>query len=713
MNLAEALNAAAPEIVRPRRDRFFKLDPALVAREQYENGEPMIMVFNRGNGNLYRFMPQIWEVLQHFDGSTSYDDIAEAIAPTFPLSAADLKTYAEGLAESDFWFKSPQEKNEALHHQHQEERRAHVQKKSKYGDVSHMQFSAWDPDVFLTRWYNAIRFVFTRWFTMLTLAMFAIMAVIFVANWCEIGRDTLQYYTFTEKSFSDIVEFWLLFFFMGFFHESAHGLTCKHFGGEVHSMGFHLIYLTPAFFIDVSEVYVYGGKWQRLASLLSGIWVEMMFCSAATLVWWGTPPGIFAHEFAYKMMLITGVAVIVVNANPLIKLDGYFMFCELFGTPEIKDRSTAFISTWVRNKIFRLPVDIEYIQGKRQWLYIGYGVLSGAYSYMLLFTVSRFAYNVFTSYAPEWGVLPGVGVFLLIFRSRIKNLLRFMKIVSLDKREWLRSRLATRKAAFIAAVILLAALIPIWPDRIEARCSIKPAARAIVRAEVPGFVREMKVQEGDRVETGQVLAVLHNPEVESVAARARVEMITAQADYSRAQLSYASLGSTMARRDEMEKRERLARAERERLVLKAPIAGVVTTRNPQDEVGAYREAGETVVDVAGSGGSIAEAYVPESDLRNLRVGQTAALYVDELNRVKSGKVVRLSAEATQLASGLMHVQDYKGLEPPKYYVADIELDSAVVVRDQATATAKINVGHISAATILRRGVRDFLGRKLW
>jgi hypothetical protein len=75
--------------------------------------------------------------------------------------------------------------------------------------------------------------------------------------------------------------------------------------------------------------------------------------------------------------------------------------------------------------------------------------------------------------------------------------------------------------------------------------------------------------------------------------------------------------------------------------------------------------------------------------------------------------VRLSAEATPLASGLMHVQDYKGLEPPKYYVADIELDAAVMVRDQATATAKINVGHISAATILRRGVRDFLGRKLW
>jgi hypothetical protein len=76
-------------------------------------------------------------------------------------------------------------------------------------------------------------------------------------------------------------------------------------------------------------------------------------------------------------------------------------------------------------------------------------------------------------------------------------------------------------------------------------------------------------------------------------------------------------------------------------------------------------------------------------------------------------VVRISAEATPIAPGLIHLQDYKGLEPPKYYVTDIALDEAVSVRDQSTAIAKINVGRISAATLVRRGIRDFLGRKLW
>jgi hypothetical protein len=140
---------------------------------------------------------------------------------------------------------------------------------------------------------------------------------------------------------------------------------------------------------------------------------------------------------------------------------------------------------------------------------------------------------------------------------------------------------------------------------------------------------------------------------------------------------------------------------------------VVTTHNTEDELGAYREAGDTVVEIAGREGSIAEAYVPESDLRNLQVGQPAKLFIDELRSVRQGTVVRISSEATPIAQGLMHTVDYKGLEPPKYYVTGIALNSAVSLRDQATATAKIQVGRVSAATIFARGVRDFLGRKLW
>ena len=52
--------------------------------------------------------------------------------------------------------------------------------------------------------------------------------------------------------------------------------------------------------------------------------------------------GLFMHDFAYKVILITGLAVIVMNQNPLLKLDGYYFLTELIGIPDLKERSTSF-----------------------------------------------------------------------------------------------------------------------------------------------------------------------------------------------------------------------------------------------------------------------------------------------------------------------------------------------------------------------------------
>ena len=181
--------------------------------------------------------------------------------------------------------------------------------------------------------YPRLRWVYTQWFTTLTLLLFAFMVYVFASRWGEIGHDTLKYYNFTDKGARDLVEFWVLFPILAFFQESAHGLTCKHYGGQVHRMGFHLIYLSPAFFVDVTEAWVYADRWQRFITIMAGIWVEMIFCAVSTIVWWGTPAGSYAHELSYKIMLITGVAVVVVNMNPLIKLDGYYAFSEIVGAP--------------------------------------------------------------------------------------------------------------------------------------------------------------------------------------------------------------------------------------------------------------------------------------------------------------------------------------------------------------------------------------------
>ncbi len=134
-------------------------------------------------------------------------------------------------------------------------------------------------------------------------------------------------------------------------------------------------------------------------------------------------------------MLITGVAVVVVNMNPLIKLDGYYAFSEILGFSDIKEKSTAYLSSWVRRYVFRLPVEVEYVPRRRRTLYVVYAILSGLYSYALLFAVVRFSRNVFLNYSREWAFLPALALAYFIFRSRIRAFVRFMKTVYLDKKD--------------------------------------------------------------------------------------------------------------------------------------------------------------------------------------------------------------------------------------------------------------------------------------
>ncbi len=121
--------------------------------------------------------------------------------------------------------------------------------------------------------------------------MFGVMVWMWADKFGEIFNDSFAFYNFTAKSSWDLVEFWFLFGAMAFFHETAHGLTCKHFGARVESMQFMLMYFAPTFMCDCTQVWIVGDKKARIATIIAGIWGDLMICVVATFIWWGTATG--------------------------------------------------------------------------------------------------------------------------------------------------------------------------------------------------------------------------------------------------------------------------------------------------------------------------------------------------------------------------------------------------------------------------------------
>src|SRR5271167_823736 len=376
MNLTRVLEVALPEIpARTLSDRPPRMPPDVVFKEHLEDGEPIVRVLVPSQDAMYRFPRQNWDLIQLFDGCRSFEDIAEIYSGTMgrAYSPEAIREFAASLEAMDFWYKTPQEKNIQLMQKTADERRKLLKsRKSKFGDLSEITFPAFKTDRFISWLYRYTSFVYTWWFTLITLAAFGLATWISIAHWSEIGRDTLQFYNFKAKSWGDVAVFYLLAVIILGWHELGHGHACKHYGGRVPAMGFLLIYLTPAFYTDTSEGFVKGTRYQRFIIAMAGVWAELWVYALVTPIWWGTPPGTDLHNAAYLMMLMSGIAGLLLNWNPLMKLDGYYMLSEVLEIADLKEASTAYVSAWVKRNIWGLPIEVPYVPKHRRLGFVIY-----------------------------------------------------------------------------------------------------------------------------------------------------------------------------------------------------------------------------------------------------------------------------------------------------------------------------------------------------
>jgi putative peptide zinc metalloprotease protein len=717
MNITRALSVALPEIpARAMAQRYPRLDPAFTFKEHLDDGERVIRVYIPSAGAMYKFPPQNWALVQLFNGKRTCEEIAELYSQQTGIeyTSETIREFADELEAAEFWYKTSQEKNILMMQKSAEERRKLLKTKSRYGDLSEILFPAVNPDKFLT-WLNRYTsFIYTPWFTLVTLAAFAFSAGITITHWSEIGRDTLEFYNFSHKTWGDVAQLYFVAVWVLCLHEIGHGHACKHYGGRVPAMGFALIYLAPAFYTDTTEGEVQGTRYQRLVISVAGVWAELMVCAIVTPIWWGTPPGTAVHNAAYFLMLITGIAAALVNWNPLIKLDGYYMLCEILGLVDLKEDSTAYVSGWVKRNIWDLPVEVPYVPKKRRLGYVAYALLSGFYSYTVLFIVARFVGNVFRNFNPEWSFIPELGTAALIFRSRIRLLVNFMKFVYLDKKDRIRAWFTPRRSIAVAVGIAALLLAPFRHDSVVGRFILEPNSRVTVRAEVPGIVTDVYVDEGKPVAAGAPVVRLRNLPLQSKLARSEAEYVVTSGRAVAATLRYNNFGPVIKERESLARQTVELSSEAANLDVKSPISGVVLTPRVTDRIGAYVTEGTELAEIADLSQLRARIYVSEHDVYKLRVGSHASLQVEGILRKWDAHALAISALSTEIDPGLGDQTQYKGLLPPNFYLADlIVANPDGVLKPGMTGTARIYGQRQSLGGLVWQEVRNFFGRKVW
>ena len=226
----------------------------------------------------------------------------------------------------------------------------------------------------------------------------------------------------------------------------------------------------------------------------------------------------------------------------------------------------------------------------------------------------------------------------------------------------------------------------------------QPYQQVDLHAKVSGYIRWIKVDIGDRVRQGEVLALLEVPELQnqvegaqaevrhsqSDITRAQSEVVSAESTYSAVHAEYtrleeaskerpgliaeqelddarakdlqaaAQVGVAKASLDAMRQQLGVSRATRSRLEtmsgyeqIIAPFTGVVTKRYA--DTGSLIQAGQEnntatlpVVQVAESDLLRLRMPVPESDVPYIQVGGDVEVKVNATGRVFTGKIIRFS-----------------------------------------------------------------------
>lgn len=169
-------------------------------------------------------------------------------------------------------------------------------------------------------------------------------------------------------------------------HEFGHVLAATRFGVRVRKGGLFIIGMYPMPFVDCSEADISAGRKQRIIISAAGIVTDVLIGLMAFIAWHFTE-GSYLHTLLGNIFVFSTLNSILFNANPLIKLDGYYVLTDAIGRRNLYTRASSVFSE-MRCWITSFGREGQFPIGWRHWGLLTYAVLALIYRINILWVIA-------------------------------------------------------------------------------------------------------------------------------------------------------------------------------------------------------------------------------------------------------------------------------------------------------------------------------------
>ena len=426
-------------------------------------------------------------------------------------------------------------------------------------------------------------------------------------------------------------------------HEFAHAYTAKYFGLHVPAMGAAFIVLWPVLYTDVTDGWKLRKRSERLAISFAGIAVELTIAGVATLGWAFSEPGLMQSVF-FVVSSTTWISTLLINLNPAMRFDGYYILCDLSGIDNLQMRAFAFTRWQLRKWLLGLdvPAPEELITPKRRYGLVAYSIYTWLYRLTLYTTIAVFIYYKFTKSLGILLFLLEIGIFIIgPIISELRQLSAHYPNIKVNPR--------------LATTMSIVGLLAVWffmpfPHQEKFAAITAPYKEQVIYIPQDGIVKKIYGKLNAQTTPGQTLIELDSPQLNLTIEKGKSEAEIVKSQISVIELNPNDLSFLPEKESELASLDAKTQGllyEKNQLMIKANISGTIYDWDNNLRVGETIAKNQIIGRIAPLDKINVVCYVPEILVNDLKIGDDVTFRIGSTFEDIPGKITEISPERAQ------------------------------------------------------------------